>query len=133
MYDTQLFPPLLILVDFDGVELTGLHTDTALDAEGLIDDMNLFSFARDCSDGALACAGRTTDTLLGIDRVGNEFLTGAAGTSLVHDVGEILFLEVLHRREDRVGSGLSQSTQTALLHGFTDGSECVQILECAIA
>jgi hypothetical protein len=97
MYDTQLIPPNLILVDFNGAELTSFHTYTTLGTDGLVNDVNLFPFARDCFNRTLSCTSHTTDTFLGIDRVPDQFLTGTTGTALVHNVGHILVLEMLDR------------------------------------
>ena len=83
------------LFSHDGTEGAVLFASTALDALILIDDVGLFDFAANSTDGAGSLALCATFAQIG-NMVAEQSFADAGRTSLVNYVSNILIAEVFH-------------------------------------
>ena len=95
--------------------------------------MRLFPLTGDGACRTVLRAQCTALTFIGINAVGQQGLTYARRTLLIHDVSNIFFSEVLQGGQYRVRRRLSQSAQGVLLHIIRDFFDLVQIFHRRLA
>ena len=105
--------PLDARPHLDGVELADLAAGVALDAEVLVDHVELLLLAGDGAGRALLGAQPAAGAVAA-DVVGDERLAAAGRAALLVDVRLVLVAEVPERGEHRVGRRAAEGAQRAL-------------------
>ena len=98
-------------MNINGSKLTLLQAGTAADAGLRVDDVRQLAVALDGTHRTGTCAKRTATTFLGVDEVLRQVAALMSRTAFLFHVCQILLREVVHRREYRVGRGLSQTAE----------------------
>ena len=117
------------LPDLDRAEAAGRPAVTALDAQRRVDLMRALAHAGDGLDRALARAGGATHAHVLVDRVRDERTALARRAALVADVRLELVAEVADGGEHRVGRGLAEAAERAILDGV---AELLELLDIAL-
>ena len=112
---------------FHCAEAAGRLTVAALDTEFGVDLERALELAGDGIRRALAGAGRTADTLVFVDGVGDEVAALAGGAVVLTDVGFELIAEVPDGREDRVRGRLTETAERAVLDGVAQLFELLDV------
>ena len=122
-----------MLLNGNSAELAVADTGAALDALGGVDDHGGELVAggdvvgaEDGVDGAALGALAAADALLGVDDVAHQLLADAGAALLVDHVLHVLVPEVVEGGEDRVGRGLAEAAEGAVLD---DGGQVAQGVE----
>ena len=105
-------------MNFDGVEVTYLHTDTAADADVGVDMVDTAALAGDGVDGAVAGANGTAGAGIGLDDVLDEGLADLGGTAFFLDVGFIFITEIFQGALYGIGCGLTEAAHGGVLNGL---------------
>ena len=94
--------------------------------------MRLSDSAGDGVHRAVTCTLRAADTFIRIDPVTKQALTYTSRAFLVIYVSKILVTEISHRRHNRIGRGLAETTQGAVLDRIGNFCHKVEILFLAL-